>query len=38
MVGSPRTGMTWLLNLLAVHTGASTVDEPQVGTHLVLTL
>lgn len=34
MVGSPRTGSTWLLNLLAVHPRVRTTDEPLIGAHL----
>lgn len=36
IVGSPRTGTTWLMHLLQAHTGAVCFDEPQLGTHLVL--
>ena len=34
IVGSPRTGSTWLLNLLASHPRIKTIDEPLVGAHL----
>jgi hypothetical protein len=34
IVGSPRTGTTWLLNLLAAHPRITTVDEPLIGAHL----
>lgn len=34
IVGSPRTGTTWLLNLLAVHPRITTLDEPLIGAHL----
>jgi hypothetical protein len=33
-MGSPRTGRTWLLNLLGRAADASVLDEPLVGTHL----
>lgn len=36
IVGSPRTGTTWLLAMLRELTAAVTVDEPQIGTHLTL--
>ncbi|MDQ1697580.1 MAG: hypothetical protein QOJ03_2933, partial [Frankiaceae bacterium] len=36
MVGSPRTGTTWLLNLLAAHPQIRTLDEPLIGAHLGL--
>jgi hypothetical protein len=36
VVGSPRTGTTWLLHMLGELLGAVTIDEPQIGTHLVL--
>lgn len=36
IVGSPRTGTTWLLRMLGAHLEAVTLDEPQIGTHLVL--
>lgn len=36
MIGSPRTGTTWLLRMLGAHLDAVTLDEPQIGTHLVL--
>lgn len=36
MVGSPRTGSTWLLNLLALHPHIRTIDEPLIGAHLGL--
>ncbi len=36
MVGSPRTGTTWLASMLHDHLGAVTLDEPQIGTHLGL--
>lgn len=36
MVGSPRTGTTWLASMLHEHLGAVTLDEPQIGTHLSL--
>ena len=34
IVGSPRTGTTWLLNLLAAHPRITTLDEPLIGAHL----
>lgn len=34
MVGSPRTGSTWLLNLLKLHPLVYTLDEPLIGAHL----
>jgi hypothetical protein len=34
MVGSPRTGTTWLLNLLRAHQRIKTLDEPLIGAHL----
>jgi hypothetical protein len=36
MVGSPRTGSTWLLNLLATHPTVRAADEPLIGAHLGL--
>lgn len=36
MVGSPRTGSTWLLNLLKIHPQLKTLDEPLIGAHLGL--
>jgi hypothetical protein len=36
MVGSPRTGSTWLLNLLKIQPDIRTLDEPLVGAHLGL--
>src|SRR5688572_16983136 len=38
MLGSPRSGSTWLLHLLARLTGASAVDEPLIGAHLATPL
>jgi Sulfotransferase family len=32
--GSPRSGTTWLLNLLAEHEHVVTIDEPGIGQHL----
>jgi hypothetical protein len=34
MVGSPRTGTTWLLNLLVAHARVHGLDEPLIGAHL----
>jgi hypothetical protein len=34
MVGSPRSGTTWLLNLLRAHPRIKTMDEPLIGAHL----
>lgn len=36
MVGSPRTGSTWLLNLLMCNPQLKTLDEPLIGAHLGL--
>lgn len=36
MVGSPRTGSTWLLNLLACSPNVRILDEPLIGAHLGL--
>jgi len=36
MLGSPRTGSTWLLNLLTVDPRVVPVDEPAIGSHLGL--
>ena len=36
IVGSPRTGTTWLLRMLGSYAEAATLDEPQIGTHLGL--
>ena len=36
MLGSPRTGSTWLLNLLTFHPQVRTLDEPLIGAHLGL--
>jgi LPS sulfotransferase NodH len=36
LIGSPRTGSTWLLNLLRVDTRVKVVDEPLIGAHLGL--
>lgn len=36
ILGSPRTGSTWLLNLMRVGEGVAVVDEPLVGAHLGL--
>jgi hypothetical protein len=36
MLGSPRTGSTWLLNLMKVAPGIVPVDEPAIGSHLGL--
>jgi hypothetical protein len=38
MLGSPRTGTTWLLNLLRTHDDIVGVDEPVIGIHLGLFL
>ena len=32
--GSPRSGSTWLLNLLAADDGVAKMDEPGIGVHL----
>ena len=34
--GSPRTGTTWLLNLVAAHPEVAAMDEPGIGMHLAL--
>lgn len=34
MVGSPRSGTTWLLNLLRAHEHIKTMDEPLIGAHI----
>jgi hypothetical protein len=36
LIGSPRTGSTWLLNLLRVDPRVKVVDEPLIGAHLGL--
>ena len=36
MLGSPRTGSTWLLNLMRISPRVVPVDEPAIGTHLGL--
>ena len=36
MFGSPRSGSTWLLNMLGTRTGITTIDEPGIGSHLGL--
>ena len=36
MLGSPRTGSTWLLNLLRGHPRVVGIDEPIIGMHLGL--
>lgn len=36
MLGSPRSGSTWLLNLLTVHPRVVPIDEPGIGYHLGL--
>ena len=36
MVGSPRTGTTWLLNLLRAQDEIVGIDEPNIGLHLGL--
>jgi hypothetical protein len=36
MLGSPRTGSTWLLNLLATNSRVVPIDEPGIGYHLGL--
>lgn len=36
LIGSPRTGSTWLLNLLRVEPRVNVVDEPLIGAHLGL--
>jgi hypothetical protein len=38
IVGSPRTGTTWLLNLLGKRDGFVKLDEPGIGVHLGLFL
>src|SRR4051794_13337874 len=38
MVGSPRTGSTWLLNLMGLHKRVRAIDEPLIGAHLGLSL
>jgi hypothetical protein len=38
MLGSPRTGSTWLLNLLGAQPGCMKIDEPGIGVHLGLFL
>jgi hypothetical protein len=38
MVGSPRTGSTWLLNILGLHPRIRAMDEPLIGAHLGLGL
>jgi hypothetical protein len=35
LMGSPRTGSTWLMGLLVAATGGPALDEPQIGHHLV---
>lgn len=35
ILGSPRTGSSWLMRLLAGHPEVLTVDEPYVGLHVV---
>jgi hypothetical protein len=37
-MGPPRSGTTWLANLLATVTGAALVDEPLIGAHLAAPL
>jgi hypothetical protein len=34
IMGSPRTGSTWLLSLLGRHPGLVPIDEPLIGAHL----
>jgi hypothetical protein len=34
IMGSPRTGSTWLLSLLGRHPGIVAIDEPLIGAHL----
>ena len=36
MVGSPRSGSTWLLHLLGASDRVVTIDEPAIGSHLAL--
>lgn len=36
MVGSPRSGTTWLLNVLRSHDGVIGIDEPIIGMHLAI--
>jgi len=36
MMGSPRTGTTWLLNLMCLHARVRGLDEPLIGAHLGL--
>jgi sulfotransferase family protein len=36
IVGSPRTGSTWLLNLVGLHPQVRAIDEPLIGAHLAL--
>lgn len=36
LIGSPRTGSTWLMNLLRVQPSLRVLDEPLIGAHLGL--
>lgn len=36
LLGSPRSGSTWLLNLLGAAPRVLTIDEPAIGSHLAL--
>jgi hypothetical protein len=38
LFGSPRSGSTWLMRLLARLTGGAQVREPMIGAHLGLSL
>jgi hypothetical protein len=38
ILGSPRSGSTWLLNLLAADSRVVTIDEPGIGVHLGVTI
>src|SRR6266550_1206004 len=34
LLGSPRSGSTWLLTLLSEHRDVAPIDEPLIGEHL----
>lgn len=36
IMGSPRSGSTWLMNLMRVHPRVLAIDEPRIGMHLGL--